>query len=51
MVLSIRLDEETVAEVDKLAAAEGRSRSNLLVRLIKAALEARLGKRPAKRPS
>jgi predicted transcriptional regulator len=44
-VVNIRLDPETLAQVEVVAAAEGRSRSNMLVRLIKAALEARPRKR------
>jgi metal-responsive CopG/Arc/MetJ family transcriptional regulator len=44
-VVNIRLDLETLAQVDAVAATEGRSRSNMLVRLIKAALEARPRKR------
>jgi metal-responsive CopG/Arc/MetJ family transcriptional regulator len=41
MVVNIRLDQTTVAEVDAIAAQEERSRSSVLDRLIRAALEAR----------
>jgi metal-responsive CopG/Arc/MetJ family transcriptional regulator len=45
VVVNIRLDRETLTEVDAAATSEGRSRSNMLARLIKAALEARPRKR------
>jgi metal-responsive CopG/Arc/MetJ family transcriptional regulator len=48
-VVNIRLDAETLAQVEAVAAAEGRSRSNMFVQLIKAALEARPRKRDSPR--
>lgn len=50
MVVNIRLDPETLAEVEAAAAAEGRSRSNMFVQLIKAALQARPQKREKRKP-
>jgi len=38
---SIRLDQETLAQVDAIAAAEGRSRQWVLQQAVKDALEAR----------
>jgi hypothetical protein len=48
IVVNIRLDRETLAEVDSRAVEEGRTRSNLLIWLIKSGLRPRRGKKPAK---
>jgi metal-responsive CopG/Arc/MetJ family transcriptional regulator len=50
-VVSIRLDRETLAEVGKIAVEEGRTRSNMLARLIRAALDAHGRRRDKKKKS
>jgi hypothetical protein len=50
-VVSIRLDRETLAEVGKIAVEEGRTRSNMFARLIRAALDARGRRRDKKKKS
>jgi metal-responsive CopG/Arc/MetJ family transcriptional regulator len=51
LVVNIRLDQETVAEVDAVAVEEGRTRSNMLARLIRAALDAHGRRRNKKKKS
>jgi metal-responsive CopG/Arc/MetJ family transcriptional regulator len=50
-VVSIRLDRETLTEVGKIALEEGRSRSNMLARLIRAALDMHGRRRDKKKTS